>query len=100
MTVCLKIRCCYDGGGLTPICTDYGVSDGPEVRFTSSATYYMRALKACYSTRFLLQDALEFAHAHGIVPRMTIFEGVEKAPDAYKAMRDGEYKVVIRMACE
>ncbi|CAM9452463.1 unnamed protein product [Sphacelaria rigidula] len=43
------------------------------------------------------QDALEFAHKHGIKPTKVIFDGIEKAPDAYAAMRKGEFRVVIKM---
>lgn len=43
------------------------------------------------------QDAMEFAQRHGIKPTTVVFEGVEKAPEAYAAMRKGEYRVVIKM---
>ncbi|CAM9519849.1 unnamed protein product, partial [Sphacelaria rigidula] len=43
------------------------------------------------------QDAMEFAHKHGIKPSKVMFDGIEKAPDAYAAMRRGEYRVVIKL---
>ncbi|CAN0156641.1 unnamed protein product [Ascophyllum nodosum] len=44
------------------------------------------------------QDALEFAHLNGIEPRTVVFDGVDKAPEAYAAMIRGEYRVVLKIA--
>lgn len=56
---------------------------------------------SCYFPLFIpilvVQDAMEFAQRHGIKPTTVVFEGVEKAPEAYAAMRKGEYRVVIKM---
>ena len=43
---------------------------------------------------------MEFAHAHKIVPKTVVFEGIDKAPEAYAAMRQGVYRVVIKVADE
>ena len=44
------------------------------------------------------QDTIEFAHLHGIKPKTIVFEGIESAPEAYMAMRNGDYRVVIKVA--
>lgn len=41
---------------------------------------------------------MEFAHAHKIESKLVVFEGIDKAPEAYEAMRQGEYRVVIKVA--
>lgn len=46
------------------------------------------------------QDTMEFAQRHGIVPRTVVFDGIDKAPEAYEAMRSGLYRVVIRVASD
>ena len=43
---------------------------------------------------------MEFAHHHGIVPKLVVFEGIDKAPEAYAAMMKGEYRVVLKIADE
>lgn len=40
---------------------------------------------------------MEFAHRHNIVSKIVVFDGIDEAPAAYAAMRDGEYRVVIKM---
>lgn len=47
-----------------------------------------------------MQDALEFAKLHGIVPKTMVFNGIDKAPEAYSAMMKGEHRVVIKIADE
>eukprot|EP00904_Undaria_pinnatifida_P009051 jgi/Undpi1/5276/HiC_scaffold_2.g00557.m1 len=47
-----------------------------------------------------IQDTIEFAHIHGIKPKTVVYEGIDNAPEAYKAMRNGDYRVVIRVATE
>lgn len=47
-----------------------------------------------------LQDAMEFAHSHNISAKTVVFEGIDKAPEAYTAMRQGVYRVVIKIADE
>lgn len=46
------------------------------------------------------QDALEFAQQHGIAPKTIVFEGIDSAPDAYAAMRKGDFRVVIKLSSE
>eukprot|EP00903_Cladosiphon_okamuranus_P011987 g11256.t1 len=46
------------------------------------------------------QDAMEFAHFHKIGSKTVVFEGIDKAPQAYAAMRQGVYRVVIKVADE
>lgn len=41
---------------------------------------------------------MEFAHAHNIKSKIVLFEEVDKAPEAFAAMMEGEYRVVIKMA--
>lgn len=43
---------------------------------------------------------MEFAHFHKIGSKTVVFDGIEKAPEAYAAMRKGVYRVVIRVADE
>lgn len=43
---------------------------------------------------------MEFAHRHGIVSKTIVFDGIDKAPEAYDAMRRGEYRVVIKVASD
>lgn len=43
---------------------------------------------------------MEFAQAHNIRSKVVLFDGVDKAPDAFAAMKQGEYRVVIKMADE
>ena len=43
---------------------------------------------------------MEFAHLHGITAKTVVFEGVDEAPQAFAAMRRGEYRVVIKVATE
>lgn len=43
---------------------------------------------------------MEFAQLHGIAPKTVVFDGIENAPEAYAAMRKGEYRVVVRVASE
>lgn len=40
---------------------------------------------------------MEFAHAQKIKCKTVVFDGIDKAPEAYAAMRKGEYRVVIKM---
>lgn len=46
------------------------------------------------------QDTIEFSHQHGIKPKTVVFEGVDRAPEAYAAMRNGDYRVVIKVATD
>ncbi|CAM9269476.1 unnamed protein product [Ectocarpus sp. 13 AM-2016] len=46
------------------------------------------------------QDAMEFAQAKGVRCKLAVFDGIDKAPEAYAAMRAGEYRVVIKVADE
>ena len=43
---------------------------------------------------------MEFAHLHGITPKTVVFNGIDKAPEAYDAMIKGEYRVVVKIADE
>ena len=43
---------------------------------------------------------MEFAHLHGIAPKTVVFNGIDKAPEAYDAMIKGEYRVVVKIADE
>lgn len=43
---------------------------------------------------------MEFANATGIKPKTVVFDGIDKAPAAYAAMRKGEFRVVIKIASE
>lgn len=43
---------------------------------------------------------MEFAHAKNIQSKTVVFDGIDKAPEAYAAMRQGEYRVVIKIADE
>lgn len=43
---------------------------------------------------------MEFAHQHKIEPKTVVFDGVSKAPEAYAAMRSGQYRVVIKVASD
>lgn len=54
-------------------------------------------LRLSFSLISATQDAMEFAHMHRIKPSKVVFEGIEKAPEAYAAMRKGAYRVVIKM---
>jgi len=53
-----------------------------------------------HSCSAVLQDAMEFAHIHKINSKLVVFDGIDKAPEAYAAMRRGAYRVVIKMADE
>lgn len=46
------------------------------------------------------QDTIEFAHQHNIKPKTIVFEGIDKAPEAYAAMRNGDYRVVLKVATD
>lgn len=46
------------------------------------------------------QDAMEFAQAHNIRSKIVLFDGIDKAPEAFAAMKDGEYRVVIKVSDE
>lgn len=50
--------------------------------------------------RLFLKDAMEFAQAKGIRSKTVVFDGIDKAPEAYTAMRQGEFRVVIKIADE
>lgn len=43
---------------------------------------------------------MEFAQANNIRSKTVVFDGIDKAPEAYTAMRQGEYRVVIKIADE
>lgn len=43
---------------------------------------------------------MEFAHSHNISAKTVVFEGIDKAPEAYAAMRQGVNRVVIKIADE
>lgn len=43
---------------------------------------------------------MEFAQTHNIRSKTVVFDGVDKAPQAFAAMKDGEYRVVIKVADE
>lgn len=47
-----------------------------------------------------IQDTIEFAHHHKIKPKTIVFEGIDKAPEAYAAMRKGYYRVVMKIASD
>lgn len=46
------------------------------------------------------QDTIAFAHQHNIKPKTIVFEGIDKAPEAYAAMRNGDYRVVLKVATD
>lgn len=41
---------------------------------------------------------MAFAHLHGIAPKTIVFEGLDTAPEAYAAMRKGEFRVVVKIS--
>lgn len=53
-----------------------------------------------YDRHVTWQDSIEFAHQHEIKPKTVVFEGIDRAPEAYTAMNNGEYRVVIRVATD
>ena len=60
----------------------------------------MSSAKLSQTLCFSAQDTMEFAHHHDIVPKLVVFEGIDKAPEAYAAMMKGEYRVVLKIADE
>lgn len=43
---------------------------------------------------------MEFAHQDKIKPQTAVFEVIDKVPEAYAAMRRGNYRVVIIVASD
>lgn len=92
------MKVCLDPSEKKPSVKQYGSC----LTLTRSISYRHVNLLCAPPVRIspLLQDTIEFAHIHGIKPKTVVYEGIDNAPEAYKAMRNGDYRVVIRVATE